>query len=100
MLGQQLRVIHMTTLLSPITTFTRPMSETFNRIYHALNQYRAVKSQKACVSKHVKLLSVLDSHMLNDIGMKGFNQLAPDKQESVLLDAKHEKEACNATLYI
>jgi hypothetical protein len=80
----------MTTLLSPITTFTTPMNETFNRISHALNQYLAVKCQKACVAKHVKLLSVLDSHMLNDIGMKGFNQLAPDKQESVLLDTiKH-----------
>jgi hypothetical protein len=28
--------------------------------------------------------------MLNDIGLKGFNRLAPDQQESVLLDAiKH-----------
>ena len=80
----------MTTLLSPITNFSTPMSGTFNRISHALNQYRVVKSQKACVAKHVKLLSVLDSHMLNDIGMKGFNRLAPAQQESVLLDAiKH-----------
>ena len=80
----------MTTLLSPITTFTMPMSGTFSRISRALNQYRAVKSQKVCVAKHVKLLSVLDSHMLNDIGMKGFNQLAPVEQESVLLDTiKH-----------
>ena len=80
----------MTTLLSPITTFTTPMSGTFSRVSRALNQYRAAKSQKACVAKHVKLLSVLDSHMLNDIGMKDFNRLAPVEQESVLLDTiKH-----------
>ena len=80
----------MTTLQSSITTFTTPMSGTFNRISHALNQYRAARSQKARVAKHVEMLSVLDSHMLNDIGMKGFNRLAPDQQESVLLVAiKH-----------
>ena len=35
----------------------------------------------------IELLSVLDSHMLSDIGMKGFNRLATDQQESLLLDA-------------
>jgi hypothetical protein len=80
----------MTTLPSPITTFTTPMGETFSRISRTLNQYRAAKSRKVCVAKHVKLLSVLDSHMLKDIGMKGFNQLAPVEQESVLLNTiKH-----------
>jgi hypothetical protein len=80
----------MTTLHSPIATFTIPMSGTFNRISRALDQYRAARSQNARVTKHVELLSVLDSHMLNDIGLKGFNRLAPDQQESVLLDAiKH-----------
>ena len=80
----------MTTLLSPITNFSTPMSGTFSRIFRVLKQYRAVRSQKACVARHVKLLSMLDSHMLNDIGMKGFSRLAPDQQESVLLDTiKH-----------
>jgi hypothetical protein len=80
----------MTTLLSPITNFSTPAVGTFSRIFRALNQYRAVKSQKARLAKHVELLSGLDSHMLNDIGMKGFNGLAPAQQETVLLDTiKH-----------
>ena len=80
----------MTTLHSPIATFTIPMSGTFNRISRALDQYRAARSQNARVTKHVALLSVLDSHMLNDIGMKGFNRLSPAEQEGLLLDAiKH-----------
>jgi hypothetical protein len=80
----------MTTLHSPITNFSLPAVETFSRIFRALNQYRAVKSQKARLAKHVELLSGLDSHMLNDIGMKGFNRLAPAQQEIVLLDTiKH-----------
>ena len=80
----------MTTLLSPITTFTTPISGAFSRISRAFYEYRIAKSQEARVTKHVKLLSVLDSHMLNDIGMKGFNQLAPVEQESVLLETiKH-----------
>ena len=80
----------MTTIHSPITSFTMPMSAAFSRISHALNQYRAAKSQKARVAKHAKMLAVLDTHMLNDVGMKGFNRLAPEQQESLLLDAlKH-----------
>jgi hypothetical protein len=80
----------MTTLFSPITNFSTPAVETFSKISRALNQYRAVKSQKARLSKHVELLSGLDSHMLNDIGMKGFNRLAPAQQEIMLLDViKH-----------
>ena len=43
------------------------------------------------MAKQIALLSVLDSHMLSDIGMKGFNRLAPDQQENLLLDAlKHD----------
>ena len=68
-----------------------PMSATFNRISRALNQYLTAKSQKACVARQIELLSVLDSHMLSDIGMKGFHRLAPEQQESLLLDAlKHD----------
>ncbi len=67
------------------------MSATFSRISRALSQYQAAKSQKAYVAKQIALLSVLDSHMLSDIGMKGFNRLAPDQQESLLRDAiKHD----------
>ena len=77
----------MTTIHSPITSFTMPMSATFSRIFRAFNLNRAAKSQKACVAKQIELLSVLDSHMLSDIGMKGFNRLAPEQQESLLLDA-------------
>ena len=68
-----------------------PMSATFSRISHALNQYRAAKSQKTCMAKQIELLSVLDSHMLSDIGMKSFHRLTPEQQESLLLDAlKHD----------
>ena len=62
------------------------MSETYNKISRALSHHHAVKSRKALVAKHVELLSVLDSHMLNDIGMKNFNGLAPAEQENLLLD--------------
>ena len=80
----------MTTFQSSITTFAAPMSGTFNRVSRALSEYQAVRSRKAFVAKHVELLSALDSHMLNDIGMKGFIELAPAQQESVLLDTiKH-----------
>ena len=55
-----------------------------------MNQYFASKAQKASLAKDIKLLSALDPHMLNDIGMKGFNRLTPAQQESVLLDTiKH-----------
>ena len=81
----------MTTIHSPITSFTMPMSATFSRISRAFNQYLTAKSQKAWLVKQIELLSVLDSHMLSDIGMKGFNRLAPDQQENLLLDAiKHD----------
>ena len=76
-----------------------PMSATFNRISRALNQYRAAKSRKAYVAKQIELLSVLDSHMLSDIGMKGFNRLAPDEQESLLLNAiKHDVDGSKVCL--
>ena len=77
----------MTTIHSLNTSFTMPMSATFSRISRALNQYRAAKLQKAYVAKQIELLSVLDSHMLRDIGMKGFNRLAPEQQKIALLDA-------------
>ena len=84
-------VNHMTTIHSRITSFTMPLSATFSRIFSALNQYQAAKFQKACVAKQIALLSALDSHMLSDIGMKGFNRLAPEQQESLLLEAiKHD----------
>ena len=67
-----------------------PMSATFSRFSRALSQYRAAKSQKTYVAKQIELLSTLDSHMLSDIGLKGFNRLAAEQQESLLLDAlKH-----------
>ncbi len=77
----------MTTIHSPIISFTMPMSTIFSRISRALSQYRAAKSQKAYLAKQIELLSELDSHMLSDIGMKGFNRLPTDQQESLLLDA-------------
>lgn len=76
----------MTTLQSSITAFTTPMSGTFSRISHALSRYHQARSQKALVAKHIEMLSGLDSHFLNDIGMKGFNGLDPTQKESVLLD--------------
>ena len=76
----------MTMLLSPITTFTTPMSGTLHRISHALSHYHATRAQKARVAKHLKMLATLDTHMLNDVGMKDFNRLAPEQQERVLLD--------------
>jgi hypothetical protein len=80
----------MTTLHSSISTFTSPLSDVFTKINHTMNQYFAAKAQKASLAKDIKLLSALDPHMLNDIGMKGFNRLTPAQQESVLLDTiKH-----------
>ena len=64
-----------------------PMRATFSGISRTLSQYWAAKSDKASMARQIKMLSAMDSHMLSDIGMKGFNRLAPDQQESLLLDA-------------
>jgi hypothetical protein len=77
----------MTTFHSPISTFTSPLSDAFTKLNHTMNQYFAAKAQKASLAKEIKLLSGLDPHMLDDIGMKGYNRLTPADQESVLLDA-------------
>jgi hypothetical protein len=62
----------------------------FSGIARAATQYLEHRALKARLASDMKLLLAMDSHMLNDIGMKGFNRLAPDQQESALLDAiKH-----------
>ena len=76
----------MTTHLFPIMTLTTPIGEAFNRISHALSHYRAFRARKARVARHVKMLAELDTHMLNDVGMKDFNRLSREQQESLLLD--------------
>jgi hypothetical protein len=85
--GQQPRGKPMTTIHLPLNSCITPMGATFSRISRALSQYRAAKSQKAYVAKQIELLAALDSHMLSDIGLKGFNQLAIDQKENLLLDA-------------
>ena len=76
----------MTMLISPIADFAIPAIEAFARISGSLNKYRAAKAQKARVAKHAKMLAELDTHMLNDIGLKGFNRLGAEEQESLLLN--------------
>ena len=77
----------MTTLQSSITTFTTPMSEKFANVSFALAKYFERRAEKARMASDIKLLATLDPHMLNDIGMKGFNRLSPIQQESMLLEA-------------
>jgi hypothetical protein len=81
---------NMTTLQSPIATFTTPLSATFGEVSHAISQYFGARAQKARLAAELKALREMDPHMLNDIGMKGFNRLSPAEQEVLLLDAiKH-----------
>ena len=77
----------MTIFISPITDFTTPAIEAFARISSSLDKYRVAKAQKARVAKHAKMLAELDTHMLNDIGLKGFDRLGAEEQASLLLDA-------------
>ena len=83
-------ITNMTTFQSPIAIFTTPMSATFGKVSGAISQYFVGKAQKARLATELKVLRAMDPHMLNDIGMKGFNQLSPAEQEGLLLDAiKH-----------
>ena len=59
----------------------------FSSLARAATQYLEHRTQKARLASDMKLLLAMDSHMLNDIGLPGFNRLAPAQQESVLLDA-------------
>jgi uncharacterized protein YjiS (DUF1127 family) len=76
----------MTTLLSPITTFTTPVSETFANISRATINYFEKRAQKSRLAHDMKLLQTMDTHMLKDIGLTGFNRLAQAEQESLLLE--------------
>ena len=79
----------MTMFISPIADFAVPAIEAFARISSCLEKYRAAKAQKARVAKHAKMLAELDTHLLNDIGLRGFNRLAVEEQENLLLQTIH-----------
>lgn len=52
----------------------------------AATQYLEHRAEKARLASDMKLLLAMDSHMLNDIGLPGFNRLAPAQQQSLLRD--------------
>jgi hypothetical protein len=66
--------------------FPNPAIEAFARISSSLDKYCAARAQKARVAKHAKMLAEFDMHMLNDIGLKGFNGLGAEEQENLLLN--------------
>lgn len=80
----------MTTHHSTHATFTTPQSETFANISRTVIRYFDWRAQKACLANDMKVLRAMDPHMLNDIGLAGFNRLAPAQQESLFLETiKH-----------
>ena len=52
----------------------------------AATQYLEYRTRKERLANDMKLLLAMDSHMLNDIGLPGFNRLTPAQQKSLLLD--------------
>ena len=72
-----------------MTTHHSTTATSFNRIFSSLARattlYLEYRAQKARMANDMKLLLAMDSHLLNDIGLKGFNRLAPAQQESLLL---------------
>jgi hypothetical protein len=77
---------NMTTHHSTHAAITKPLSGLFSNIARAATQYLEHRTQKARLASEMKLLLAMDSHMLNDIGLPGFNRLSPAQQESLLLD--------------
>jgi uncharacterized protein YjiS (DUF1127 family) len=84
--GQQQRVKDMTTHNSTIAKFTKPLSETFAIISRTTIQYFEAKAQRTRLAQNIRTLSELDPHILNDIGMKGYNRLSPAQRERALLN--------------
>ena len=76
----------MTTHISSFADFANPAIEAFTRLSSSFKKYRAAKAQKIRVAKHARMFADLDTHMLNDIGLKGFNRLGADEQERLLLN--------------
>jgi hypothetical protein len=68
------------------STTARPFSVIFSSVARATAQFFEYRAQKARLASDMKLLLAMDSHMLNDIGLPGFNRLAPAQQESLLRD--------------
>ena len=77
---------NMTTHHSTVAAITKPLSGSFSNIARAATQYLKHRTQKARLVSDMKLLLAMDSHMLNDIGLPGFNRLTPTQQKSLLLD--------------
>ena len=73
----------MVTLFLPLATLNSPISETFTRATIKFFEKRAEKTRLAHV---VKSLRTMDTHMLNDIGLKGFNRMAQAEQENLFLE--------------
>lgn len=76
----------MATHHSTLAAFTKPFSAPFSSIARAATQYLEHRAEKARLANDLKLLLALDSHMLDDIGLPGFNRLAPAQQVSLLHD--------------
>jgi hypothetical protein len=68
-----------------IGTFTATFTDMLADIARASAQRAALKQRKARVATHIKALSALEPRLLDDIGLKGFDRLTPDAQESLLL---------------
>ena len=68
------------------STTARSFVGIFSSIARTATQYLEHRAQKARLANDMKQVLVMDSHLLNDIGLPGFNRLAPSQQESLLLD--------------
>lgn len=76
----------MTTHQPVITTFAAPNGASFTGIFYSITRYFELRLQRARLCNDLEVLRAMDFHMLNDIGLKGFNRLSPAEQERMLLE--------------
>ncbi len=70
-----------------ITEIQTPAGSTFANAYRRVTHYFSHRAEEARLAKEVEALQALDSHMLSDIGLKGFQQLPIEEQKRVLVEA-------------
>jgi uncharacterized protein YjiS (DUF1127 family) len=75
----------MTTHHSTLADFTASLSEIFADFSRTLIRKGEARQRKARVAEQIKALSEFDPHLLDDIGLAGFNHLTATEQEKLLL---------------
>ncbi len=74
---------------SPIAVLAKPLGGICSCLSRMASQLIERKIRRARLVQLNNLLSRLDPHILKDIGMEGFNRLAPEQKLHVLLNRSH-----------